>query len=105
MSNLQFTLDDYIIYIFASHKKRLLVEGSDDYRLFCRLFDLFTEKGASIDIDDASCLIGFETAIGNREKVELVCSTLRGKDFSNKFVGFVDRDYRGFLGRHNFKTI
>jgi hypothetical protein len=96
MGNLQFTLNDYILYVFASHKTRLLVEGSDDYRLFNRLIRAFSKTEVDIDIDDASCLIGFESAVSNREKVEMVCDVLKGKSFEDKLTGFVDREYREF---------
>lgn len=92
----QYTLNDYIAYVQTSHKKRLLVEGPDDYRLFSRLLDVFDKQRKQVDIDDASCLIGFEHPLGNRDKVELVCSKVKDTDFSAKLVGFVDRDFRGF---------
>ena len=96
MATLQYTLNDYIAYVFTSHKKKLLVEGSYDNSLFNRLIDVFDKQRNLVDVDDASQLIGFEQAIGNREKVELVCSTIERTNFSEKLVGFVDRDYRGF---------
>jgi hypothetical protein len=96
MPTLQFTLNDYISYVLTSHKRKLLVEGSDDNRLFNRLVDVFDKQRKLVDIDNASQLIGFDQPIGNREKVELVCSTIEGTKFSEKLVGFVDREYRGF---------
>lgn len=96
MSALQYTLNDYILYIFASHKRRLLVEGSDDFRLFSRLIYTFSKESNQIEIDDASSLIGFDHPISNREKVEMVCELVKGKSFSNKLTGFVDREFREF---------
>jgi len=97
MANLLFSLNDYIAYVFASHKKKLLVEGADDNRLFNRLIDVFDNQRALVDIDDASQLIEFGNGISNREKVEQVCSVIRKTSFANKLVGFVDREYRGFV--------
>lgn len=96
MATLHYTLNDYIAYVFASQKKRLLVEGADDYRLFSRLIYAFTKNEGKIEIDDASCLIGFEQAIANREKVEMACMLIKDKRFSTKLTGFVDREHRDF---------
>lgn len=97
MATLQFTINDYVAYVFASHKKRLLVEGNDDYQLFTRLIHAVTKGESGIEIDDASCLIGFDRPVANREKVELVCDLIRGKPFSAKLTGFVDREFREFV--------
>ncbi len=96
MPNLQLSMDDYIAYTLMSLKRRLLVEGADENRLFNRLFDNFDKERIKVDVDDASCLIGFSPPIGNREKVEMVCSQIRGTRFEDKLVGFVDREFRGF---------
>lgn len=97
MAALQYTLNDYIAYIIVSNKKRLLVEGPDDNHLFNRLFDVFDKDRNRVDVDDASSLIGFSEPIGNREKVELVCSKIKNTMYEKKLVGFVDREFRGFL--------
>lgn len=97
MAILQYTINDYIAYVFASRKKRLLVEGNDDYQLFTRLIHTITKGESEVEVDDASCLIGFDHPVANREKVELACNLVKGKSFSAKLTGFVDREFREFV--------
>jgi hypothetical protein len=85
-----------------SRKTRLLVEGRTDKRLFRFLLsEAYARAGeesarAVIDIDTAEQLISFEHPMGNREKVEEICASVKRQPYSNRLVGFVDREYREF---------
>lgn len=96
MGKLQFEPMEYFGYLLLSSNSHLLVEGDDDCTFFSRLFDKF-ENGNTIDIDDASQLIGFGQKLGNREKVEFICQEIDKRPFKKKLVGFVDRESRGFI--------
>jgi len=99
---LQYTANEYIVLIRFSQNKHLLVEGSDDKRFFIRLISeidkLYSQRrklASNLDIDTAEKLVGSETGLGNREKVESISSMICDED-SSKFVGFVDREFRKF---------
>jgi hypothetical protein len=95
MTPLQFDFSAYRNYVVMSGAPRLLVEGKDDKRWFLILFDSLG-IGQCVEIDTADILRSADIPIGNREKVELVCSTARELLHSSRFVGFVDREFRGF---------
>jgi hypothetical protein len=85
-----------------SRKKRLLVEGKDDKQFFKLLLEeLYTYEKSEIvkgrvSIDSAEILIDFEQTIGNREKVEVICHSVKDTSYANNLVGFVDREFREF---------
>lgn len=106
---LRFTMAAYRNMLRMSPKKRLLVEGPTDRRAFRMLFQGLGVSKASVDIDIADLIDHKEGSIGNGEKVEAVCRSISTQSFSNRLVGFVDREYREFglgpglsdsLGRH-----
>jgi hypothetical protein len=39
--------------------------------------------------------------MGNREKVETICKQVENKSYSDRLVGFVDREFRGFVINDN----
>jgi hypothetical protein len=116
MSLAQYTPNEYLIWIQTSNRRHLLVEGRDDKRIFERLMEGFLgnqwRDEFEIDIDTAQGLINGEELdrVGNRDKVEYVCSRVNNADFAERLLGFVDREYRGFrfggefldeIGGHN----
>ncbi len=97
MTSIPFTPSDYLSYTLVSKKKRLLVEGPDDNRFFNRLLDRFDKSRTLVDVDDARMLQGFNQITSNRDKVEAICELINETQFADKLVGFVDREYRGFI--------
>jgi hypothetical protein len=100
MTTLKYNLSDYRASLKFSHHKHILVEGKDDKRVFLLFLDELLERTSSpivdnVQVDSAQSLIEFENA-GNREKVEIVCENIVGKSYSEKIIGFVDREFREF---------
>lgn len=75
----------------------LLVEGATDKAAFRVLFK--GEPGCDAVVIDTASLIESppELQFGNREKVEWVASEAQQTDVADRFLGFVDREYRGFV--------
>jgi len=93
---LKYDLYEYKLEIKITETKRLLVEGRDDLRFFSRLISEFKAHDRHVLIDTAQDLEGgFSEVRGNREKIEFVCSIL-DEECWEKFVAFVDREFRGF---------
>jgi hypothetical protein len=100
----RYSLQDYTAYIKMSNNRHLLVEGKQDRRLFTELLDVAFRDFAirisrdEVNIDVAQDLIGtgFQDTRGNRQKVELVSEAIGRTADRKKFVGFVDREFRGF---------
>jgi len=98
---MRFTPTDYRAYVQISQKRHLLVEGRDDKRAFKVLLDEVDLKfgigcSAEIDIDTASDLVEFSSPLGNREKVEHIAASISGRQYAERFVAFVDREFREF---------
>jgi hypothetical protein len=110
-------LSDVLSYDPASYRnkirmssiKHLLVEGKDDRKLFKVLLEELLGSSHDIKVDSAEN-INFGYAIGNREKVEIICNSLSNSSHADKILGFVDREFRGFeigevindtIGAHN----
>ena len=100
----------YRIYLQLSDKKHVLVEGKSERIAFKQLkYDLGIDE---LEIDSAEYLIEFEDSeghllrLGNRDKVEEISRSVvaesrnletDGKEpYADKFIGFVDREYREF---------
>lgn len=105
MIGLQYDPASYRTYVRFSHNLHLLVEGRDDKRIFDILLDeLFSRSTQSIEraditIDSAEALVSFSNTrsdLGNRAKVESVSQSIAGTPYEDRFVGFVDREYREF---------
>lgn len=85
-----------------SQRSHLLVEGQSDKRLFALLLNEFATGAPAqgprhgIDIDSAEDLVGFQDGLGNRQKVEEICASVENAPYAERFVGFVDREFRGF---------
>lgn len=90
--DLKWTRDEYLNYVEMDSQTRfLLVEGERDCDLFRFLF-----YHTSIDIKSAANLIEAPLIPENREKVEWVADAFHNKPFRERFVGFVDREFREF---------
>jgi len=79
----------------------LLVEGDKDRRAFRRLIRAIapcdSRVSLDVDIDTADILRSPKgRSLGNREKIEAFCEQLKDKHIADKFVGFVDREFREF---------
>src|SRR6266566_3898421 len=103
-------MTDELIYNRAGYRnmvkmskfKYILVEGRDDkiallyliYELFGKRPDLRVHGAYQIQFGSES------SSIGNRERVEEIAESIGSKKFGKRFVGFVDREFRGY----NFKN-
>src|SRR5437660_10174463 len=99
----------YRTMVRMSKFKYILVEGRDDIIVFKYLIEEFLGKRSDIRFHGAH-QIRFDSGIGNRERVENIVESLKGKKYAKRFVGFVDREFRGFdldneikdvIGKHN----
>ena len=81
--------------IRMSSFKHILVEGKDDKRSLVYLIQDFFGKRPDIKIHGAH-QIRFGSDIGNRERVEVICESLKDEGCAKRFVGFVDREFREF---------
>lgn len=101
MTRLQYTPQDYLMYLNFSTAKHVLVEGRDDQIFFEKIKDQIASHvgkdfSAEIVVESAQILVNFgKEKIGNREKVERI-SALASRLSPSKFVGFVDREFREF---------
>ena len=90
----KFDKESYLSYVEMSSKSRLLVEGYSDKTALS--FAINHLNYDDIDIDTAEDLISFNSTLGNREKVEVICHEINEKASINNFIGFVDREFRRF---------
>ena len=98
--SLSYNPSGYRNLLRMSHKKRLLLEGKEDKQFFKLLLDEFCHSEnkkifQEISIDIAE-IIDFEEPVGNRKKVERICRSVKGASYSERLVGFVDREFREF---------
>ena len=85
----------YRAMVRMSKFKYILVEGRDDIIVFKYLIEGFLGKRSDIQFHGAH-QIRFGSNIGNRERVENIAESLKDKKYAKRFVGFVDREFRGF---------
>ena len=92
-----YTPVEYSKILQMSAKRRVLVEGRDDYYLILALFDEFLgvewRDVYNIEIDKAENSI---SAPGNRQAIESVVRLVANTDLREKLVGLVDREFRNF---------
>ena len=102
MAAVQYTPDEYRIYLNTTDTRHLLVEGPSDKMLFKLLLDEVLRHTSQqfsrddIDIDSAEDFIQFDEPLGNRAKVEAICQDVNLASYADKLVGFVDREFRDF---------
>jgi len=92
-----YTPAEYSKILQMSAKRRVLVEGRDDYYLILALFDEFLgvewRDVYNIEIDKAENSI---SALGNRQAIESVVRLVANTNLREKLVGLVDREFRNF---------
>jgi hypothetical protein len=78
--------------------KYILVEGKFDKIALLYLIDELFGKRSDLRVHGAYQIqFGSKSSSkGNREKVEEIAESIGGKKFAKRFVGFVDREFRGF---------
>ena len=103
MPGLEVTYNEFVNEVMMSNHSYILVEGSDDKSYFDILLD--TVKGSpkyqdgslsNVAIDAAERVKSDGPTEGNRQKVEKVSQLVAGTLFRQRFVGFVDREFRKF---------
>jgi Protein of unknown function (DUF4435) len=96
----KYTIQEYLRYIQLSHKKHLLVEGKEDKRIFKLLFDEFKQEKKILDVDkidiDTAEILSFTDTPRNCDRVKSVCLSIENKDYQDKLVGFIDREFSEF---------
>jgi hypothetical protein len=106
---LAYTPAGYRNMVKMSKFKYILVEGRDDIIVFKYLIHELFREHSDIQVHGAH-QIRFGSDIGNRERVENISESLKGEKHAKRFVGFVDREFRGFnldnriedtIGKHN----
>ena len=103
MPGLQVKYDEFVNEVRMSKRPYILLEGSDDKSFFSIILDELREFP---EYSDRSRLeVAIETAErvksdghveGNRQKVEDVAGLVAGTSFQERFLGFVDREFRKF---------
>lgn len=96
----QYSVNAYQILLRERQWVVLLVEGDSDRRALISLISrcLGYAIRSEYVIDTADILASpHENAMGNREKVEYYCAALDSTPVAQKLVGFVDREFRGFV--------
>ena len=90
----RFNYDEFVAEIQMSDSYFILVEGRSDGNFIEKICEPFW----SIVVATAEDLINDPplTHAGNRQKVEYVSQIITVESFYNRFVGFVDREFRGF---------
>ena len=103
MPGLEVTYNEFVNEIMMSNHPYILLEGSDDKSFFDKL--LAAVIGSPGYQDASLSTVAIETAErvksdgpkeGNRQKVENVSRLVSGTLFRERFVGFVDREFRKF---------
>ena len=103
MPGLEVTYNEFVNEVRMSTHPYILLEGSDDKSFFDILLDM--ARGSPGYQDVSLGTVAIETAErvksdglgeGNRQKVEKVAGLVAGTSFQERFVGFVDREFRKF---------
>jgi hypothetical protein len=84
--------------------KYILVEGRDDKISLTYLIQDLLGKHSDIKVHGAH-QIRFGNDIGNRERVEAICESLKDESSAKRFVGFVDREFREFDLNENINDL
>jgi Protein of unknown function (DUF4435) len=105
--NLDYSYIDFLNMVQMSTSKYILVEGRDDEQFFVQLHDAFfgnilelcEEKFQIITAE----VLNNINPLGNRRKVQDVCSLMNGEKFACNVVGFVDREFDG-INKNDLKS-
>ncbi|MBP0021119.1 MAG: DUF4435 domain-containing protein [Cyanobacteria bacterium SBLK] len=90
--------------IISGKNRHILVEGKDDKYLIERLWEDFKtykncDRNIKIIVDSAENLIQGDESVSlpeNIEKVKFIANSINGKEYSDRFIGFVDRELNNF---------
>ena len=97
----QLSVDEYVAKVKMSNQPTLLVEGKTDAQAFVILLDSIKlarqMERLDLVIDNAALISSESSNMGNREKVEAAANAITPREFSSRFVGFVDREFREFI--------
>ena len=99
MLGLSLTYNEFVTMVGMSTLPHILLEGSSDEVLFRRMSEKTSRRSgvnAPLAITTAEQLRSTLCAHGNREKVERVSGLINSKSFRDRYVGFVDREFRQF---------
>ena len=98
MQGLLLSYKEYIATIQMSRLPHILLEGSHDKVFFVRMCEaaLEVETHNHVAITSAEQIRADVSGVGNRDKVERVCELVEQSPLRCRFIGFVDRDFRGF---------
>ena len=95
----QYTPQQYRIYLMNSSQKHILVEGKNDKYFLERMLSYLANKinkpelTEQVSVDSAEYLIKADSGTGsNKEKVEEIANSVVDKDYSHKFIAFLDRE-------------
>ncbi len=103
MPGLQLTYEEFVNTVRMSKSPYILLEGVQDKQFFEIL--LQTLRGDSANANEYADNVAITTAEGvksdgpiegNRQKVENVSKLVAQKSFRERFIGFVDREFRKF---------
>jgi len=105
-------MTDTLIYSPAGYRnmikmssfKYILVEGKNDKLSLMYLVQDLLGKRSDIKVHGAH-QIRFGSDIGNRERVEAICESLKDASSTKRFVGFVDREFREFNLNENINDL
>ena len=101
MSGLPLDYNEFVNQVRMSREPHILLEGSQDEKFFRTVYQESYENrqdvaASKIAIVTAQSISSGDQVVGNREKVEIVAQLISKTFFKNRFVGFVDREYREF---------
>ncbi|MCE2458975.1 MAG: DUF4435 domain-containing protein, partial [Dehalococcoidia bacterium] len=88
---------DFVAAVGMSKLPHILLEGSQDKDFFTRMCEtIWKVPKRHVNIATAEQLNSDGSILGNRDKVEIVCDLVLQHSFQSRFIGFVDREFRGF---------
>ena len=98
MQGLVLSCNEFVAAIQMSKLPHILLEGSNDKAFFMRMCEAAfgTAPQSLVTITTAEQIKAEDSVVGNRDKVEKVCELVARRSFRNRFLGFVDREFRGF---------
>ena len=103
MARLQLTFREFISQVRMSKSSHILLEGTQDRSFFEILRQALFEgedrhRSASyVAITTSESIKSEDVTVGNREKVEIISQLVNDTHYSERFIGFVDREYRDFV--------
>ena len=99
MAGIPYTsVSSYVAALRMRSARSVLLEGRTDKQILARLRGDLERRNPSmarVELDTAESIRWPDAAMGNRQKVELVCEAAHRAGL-RKQAGFVDREYRGF---------